>query len=328
MSDLNNAALVGVFDNGLPSVGHNMYSLDGLLYQANYTSGLRVFDYETDPLNPTEVAFIDTVNGTNGNTFNGLWSVYPYFPSGTIIGSDIERGLFVLQLELLRIRNVADVGLIDPAGESVTIDVTGDGGGAVNPSTVRLFYDVGAGFTSVTMNATGSGDGYSGGFPPIACGTAVDYYFQATSVSGDTIQFPEAGASAPLSAVVADGLTLVRSDDMETAAGWSSGAAGDDATTGLWTRGNPNGTNAQPENDRSPVGAQCWFTGQAAAGAGLGNNDVDGGSTTLLTPVFDASAASEPSVSYWRWYSNGEGGNPNADTFDVAISNDGGTNWT
>ncbi|MEO0664041.1 MAG: hypothetical protein AAFZ87_21130, partial [Planctomycetota bacterium] len=33
-------------------------------------------------------------------------------------------------------------------------------------------------------------------------------------------------------------------------------------------------------------------------------------------------------VSYWRWYSNGEGGNPNADTFDIAISNDGGTNWT
>ena len=27
--------------------------------------------------------------------YNGLWSVYPYLPSGTIVGSDIERGLFV-----------------------------------------------------------------------------------------------------------------------------------------------------------------------------------------------------------------------------------------
>ncbi|MCA9294836.1 MAG: hypothetical protein KDA20_13595, partial [Phycisphaerales bacterium] len=33
-------------------------------------------------------------------TFNGLWSVYPYFASGTIIGSDRERGLFVWSLDL------------------------------------------------------------------------------------------------------------------------------------------------------------------------------------------------------------------------------------
>ena len=27
--------------------------------------------------------------------YNGLWSVYPYFPSRTVIGCDIEKGLFV-----------------------------------------------------------------------------------------------------------------------------------------------------------------------------------------------------------------------------------------
>jgi hypothetical protein len=31
----------------------------------------------------------------NGFTYNGDWGVYAYFPSGTVIASDIERGLFV-----------------------------------------------------------------------------------------------------------------------------------------------------------------------------------------------------------------------------------------
>ena len=72
-----------------------MYSHNGLLFQANYTSGLRVFDIDGNDLNPSEVAFFDTAPTSSAASFNGLWSCYPYF-SGTIIGSDIERGLFVL----------------------------------------------------------------------------------------------------------------------------------------------------------------------------------------------------------------------------------------
>ncbi|MEZ5973902.1 MAG: hypothetical protein R3E96_03390 [Planctomycetota bacterium] len=33
----------------------------------------------------------------------------------------------------------------------------------------------------------------------------------------------------------------------------------------------------------------CWFTGQAATGAGVGTNDVDG-APTLMSPVFSLSA--------------------------------------
>ena len=31
--------------------------------------------------------------------YNGLWGTYPYFPSGTVIGSDIEKGLFVWTID-------------------------------------------------------------------------------------------------------------------------------------------------------------------------------------------------------------------------------------
>jgi choice-of-anchor B domain-containing protein len=43
-----------------------------------------------------EVAFFDVRPERNDIQFFGSWSVYPYFPSGAVIVSSIERGLFVL----------------------------------------------------------------------------------------------------------------------------------------------------------------------------------------------------------------------------------------
>lgn len=94
VSDLNNAFLAGSFTNGNPAIGHNLYVKDNLIFEANYTSGLRVFD-ATDPLNPVEVAWFDTYDSDDNASYNGLWSNYPFFPSGTVIGSDMQKGLFV-----------------------------------------------------------------------------------------------------------------------------------------------------------------------------------------------------------------------------------------
>ena len=81
------------------SVDHNIYIAGNRLYQANYTAGLRILEF-TDPAADTltEVAFFDTRPEDNTATFSGAWSVYPYFSSGVIIVSDIERGLFVLSM--------------------------------------------------------------------------------------------------------------------------------------------------------------------------------------------------------------------------------------
>src|SRR5690606_37789233 len=110
--------------------------------------------------------------------------------------------------------------------------------------------------------------------------------------------------------------------------GWAAGAPGDNASTGIWERGNPNGTSAQPEDDHTPPpGVKCWFTGQGTPGGSVGENDVDGGTTTLLSPVFAAAGLTTAEISYWRWYSNDEGASPNNDVFVVGISNNGGSNW-
>ena len=68
-------------------------------YLASYQAGLRVYDISNiqSPSNPmNEIAFFDTYPSNNATAFNGAWSVYPYFSSGSIIVSDIESGLFVL----------------------------------------------------------------------------------------------------------------------------------------------------------------------------------------------------------------------------------------
>ena len=106
----------------------------------------------------------------------------------------------------------------------------------------------------------------------------------------------------------------------------SAGATGDTATTGIWTRVDPNGTAAQPENDAG-AGTLCWVTGQGSAGGALGEQDVDGGTTTLTSPTFNLSAYEDGIVSYARWYSNNTGAAPNEDSMPVEISNNGGSTW-
>ena len=59
VSDLSQPIEIGTFSNGSPASDHNLYTRDNLIYEANYRSGLRIFD-ATNPLSPVEVAFFDT----------------------------------------------------------------------------------------------------------------------------------------------------------------------------------------------------------------------------------------------------------------------------
>jgi len=66
------------------------------MYQTNYKSGLRLLDV-SDPENPEEYAHFDTFPPNNEDGFQGTWSNYPFFESGTIVVSSIGEGLFVLE---------------------------------------------------------------------------------------------------------------------------------------------------------------------------------------------------------------------------------------
>ncbi len=189
----------------------------------------------------------------------------------------------------------------------------------------RLYYRIdGGAFNQVDMTSIGP-DTYAADVPAQIADAQVQYYIYSRNSSGYESTIP-AGAPATLHAFYV--ATAV--DELETASGWTVGAPGDNATAGIWIRVDPVGTAAQPEDDYTPPpGTMCYVTGQGVAGGGLGAADVDGGTTTLLTPVYDLSQYTQMcKLSYERWYSNNQGGAPNADNWVVDISNDGGTTWT
>ncbi|MGB1049423.1 MAG: choice-of-anchor B family protein [Rhodothermales bacterium] len=95
--DLDDPILVQEMMGTTAASDHNLYVQGNYMYQSNYSAGLRILDV-SDPENPVEVAYFD-VNpvGDNEAGFNGTWSNYPYFESGTILVTGIESGLFMLK---------------------------------------------------------------------------------------------------------------------------------------------------------------------------------------------------------------------------------------
>lgn len=80
------------------AIDHNGYIKNNAYYFANYRAGLRVLDIsQIANRSFTEIGFFDTYPENDGTDFDGAWNVYPYFPSGNIIISDINRGLFVVR---------------------------------------------------------------------------------------------------------------------------------------------------------------------------------------------------------------------------------------
>jgi choice-of-anchor B domain-containing protein len=102
---LDNPVYRGFYDHQTTSVDHNLYVKDGFLYETNYTTGLRILKIgNLESTNPSdwlsEVAFFDTYPLNDAQTYNGAWNNYPYLPSGNILVSDIDGGLFVLRADL------------------------------------------------------------------------------------------------------------------------------------------------------------------------------------------------------------------------------------
>ena len=98
VQDLDNPVYLGYYDGVEETIDHNLYVKGNYIYQANYTSGLRVLKVnDAASLDIEEYGFFDTYNTDNNISFNGAWSCYPYFESGSIIISDRQNGLFIVR---------------------------------------------------------------------------------------------------------------------------------------------------------------------------------------------------------------------------------------
>ncbi|PPK92868.1 choice-of-anchor B domain-containing protein [Kineococcus xinjiangensis] len=98
LTDLDAPVLNGTYGHGNPAIDHNIFVKQGLAYQSNYTSGLRITDtWKANQGRLTERGFFDVYPADDSTTFAGTWSNYPYFPSGTVVVTGTEEGLFVLK---------------------------------------------------------------------------------------------------------------------------------------------------------------------------------------------------------------------------------------
>ncbi|MDQ7012777.1 MAG: choice-of-anchor B family protein [Planctomycetota bacterium] len=320
VSDLTNPTFAGIFTTGLPSVDHNLYTHNGLIFQSNYRSGLRVFDATTDPVNPTEIAWFDTYPSSDGIGYNGTWSNYPYLPSGTILISDIESGLFIVKLEGVNLDIVNPQTKLDPNTPTpVTVEIN-ETFSTYDDQTVTLNYTINDGPAQTEPMAPLGNDFFRADLPAASCFDAFEYYVSVTTDSGSE------AASESISALVFEDQTIVVDYDGETTGGWTVGDTGDNATTGVWNRQNPQPTEAQPGDDVSNNGTRCWVTD--GRGGGLGDYDVDNGKTTLKSPVYDLDSLTDPILGVWVWYSNNTGADPNNDTFRIDFSANSGNTWT
>lgn len=97
LSDLDAPTVHATYLASTPASDHNLYIRDGYAFEANYSSGLRILDLADIAQGVLqEVAYFDTFPANDAAGFDGAWSSYPFFASGTVIVSDTELGLFIL----------------------------------------------------------------------------------------------------------------------------------------------------------------------------------------------------------------------------------------
>jgi len=211
---------------------------------------------------------------------------------------------------------------------------------------VRAFYrsTANANWESVLMTNS-FGNQYSASFPAQAAGTVLAYYIAVEDIFGQTSSVQPTGAAqedpnVPYFILIGYDLRATEDGDLVNELGnWTSGLPSDNATSGRWEQNVPlpswsgasaTGVMVQPGFQTTPGGEFCWVTGNASDElAGMGENDVDGGVTTLISGNIDLTIYQVPMITYNRWYINNPpgGANPNADWWQVEVSADGGTTW-
>ena len=128
-TDLDNPVYHFDYFGSINAIDHNGYVKDNIYYQANYTGGVRMIDISNiENKSFSEIGFFDTYPNNDNANFNGVWNVYPYFPSGNIILSDIENGFFVIRksgtLSLNSEKTTANFSVFpNPAKSQTTITI-------------------------------------------------------------------------------------------------------------------------------------------------------------------------------------------------------------
>jgi choice-of-anchor B domain-containing protein len=107
VQDLDSPGIVVASPNNTASTDHNLYIKDEVIYESNYTSGLRLFDANDVPTTDLrEIGYFDVYPENDNEGFEGgTWSNFSRYRDDDIVTvSSIDRGLFILETDLDRRR--------------------------------------------------------------------------------------------------------------------------------------------------------------------------------------------------------------------------------
>jgi choice-of-anchor B domain-containing protein len=98
LEDLDDPVLHHEYFGSTDAVDHNGYIKEDTFYLSNYRAGIRMLNISgVGDEEVNEVGFFDTYPENDAPEFNGVWSNYPFFESGNIVVSDIDRGFFLIR---------------------------------------------------------------------------------------------------------------------------------------------------------------------------------------------------------------------------------------
>lgn len=159
VTDPSNIILLDTWNDGTGAIMHNAFWVDGgFLSVSHYTSGTTILDVSV----PNVVVPVGTYDTSpfSGGGFAGQWGNYPYFPSGTIVASDTEEGLFILSTNYIPASHLEGTITDACTGQAIpnaTIDILGVSDEEVN-SNFSGYYITGVpkcGTYNVSISASG-----------------------------------------------------------------------------------------------------------------------------------------------------------------------------
>lgn len=368
-------------------IPHNAHVIDGYTVTSWYTDGVVINDMSR-PENIIRVGQYDTYDNEaslnpGSRWFHGCWGAYPYLPSGLLITSDLERGLYVFDVDYQRASYLeGHVYAINSDGD--TIPVVG--------ATVEIMSDVLAFDVSNQKGEFKTGIAQSGNFliktshafydskntnVVLSQGMVrnLDIYLSNQSYNSIIVDLEsqlaieaakinisnfssEADAELVASQEGTFTLTIRNQDDnrltvsewghlsktfkldadnflpeiIELSKGYSDNFASelgwigvDSSDTGNWTRATPqefflNGDLASPKYGAPDDGDfKALISGNG--GNQIGNDDIDGGETSIKSPLMNFNEMEAVTISYKTWFYNEGGDNTPDDHMSIVLGN-------
>lgn len=379
--DISNASQIKFVDKiqhspGKGVVPHNTHVKGDYLVTSYYSDGIIIHD-ATYPYNLIKVGQYDSYPGQTIG-FDGCWGAYPFFPSGTIIASDITQGLFILGPHYHKAAYLEGIVKDELSGavlNDVKVKIVGND--QLRRTNAQGWYATGmesSGTYSVRFEKVGyypksiSVDLVQGQLstietlmtpiPPFECkimlrdvatnslipNANLKLIHPLITHEGTTNGLGERvfslfyreqyevivgkwGFISKCEERMIDESTLELTyflekgiyDDFEFDYGWNVTS---DASTGTWVRGVPNPTNNTVMDYDAPLdcGHQAFVTGNEF-NSNPDFDDVDNGSTVLISPQFDLTSFSDPHINFACAFYCFHGPALFDDTIEVYLSN-------